>query len=159
PLFRTAAEACGPRVIGVVLSGGQNDGTLGLAAVKKHGGLAIAQRPEDALAPGMPLSAIRHVAVDDVASAVEIGRRLPKYVRAVMTKTSGRAPIVHRQFPARPDSAEVGTNALAPHGQGRPGTPTPFICPECGGALWERRDSQLLEFTCHVGHRYTGESL
>jgi two-component system, chemotaxis family, protein-glutamate methylesterase/glutaminase len=58
PLFVSAAEVYGERVIGVVLSGGDSDGAEGLKSIKAHGGTAIIQKPEEALNPSMPLTAL-----------------------------------------------------------------------------------------------------
>ncbi len=59
PLFRSAARYFGPRVIGLILSGGLSDGAAGLMAVRGAGGLAVVQDPEDALVPEMPRNAGR----------------------------------------------------------------------------------------------------
>jgi two-component system chemotaxis response regulator CheB len=72
PLFRTAARAYGPRVVGVVLSGALDDGAAGLRAIKEHGGVAVAQDPEDALIADMPRNAIRLDHVDHVLPVAEI---------------------------------------------------------------------------------------
>jgi len=158
PLFRTAAEAYGPRVIGLVLSGGQNDGTIGLSMIKAAGGVAIVQAPDDAQAPGMPDSAIRHVPVDYVAPAADIARILATLQAEPMKTKKSRQKSALTAVGQPPDRAEVGTDLLhtaTPAG----GRLTVFTCPECGGPLWEREESGLLRFRCHVGHAFTGEAL
>jgi two-component system chemotaxis response regulator CheB len=72
PLFRTAAAAYGPRVIGVILTGVLDDGTAGLWEIKRRGGIAIVQSPDEALHPQMPQSAIANVDVDYTAPLDEI---------------------------------------------------------------------------------------
>jgi two-component system chemotaxis response regulator CheB len=76
PLFRTAARAYGPRVVGVVLSGALDDGAAGLRAIKRYGGVAVAQDPDEALVTGMPRNAIRLDHVDRVLPVAEIAALL-----------------------------------------------------------------------------------
>ena len=59
-LFRSAAASLGSRVIGVLLSGSLSDGSVGLRAIERCGGVNVVQDPEDALVPAMPRSALRH---------------------------------------------------------------------------------------------------
>ena len=72
-LFRSAAQVYGPRVVGVVLTGNLDDGTAGLALIKKYHGIAVVQDPEEADYPGMPRSAIAQVNVDHILPLAEIG--------------------------------------------------------------------------------------
>ncbi|HVE53656.1 MAG TPA: chemotaxis protein CheB [Ramlibacter sp.] len=58
-LFESAAEAYGPALAGFVLTGANEDGARGLAAVKAQGGFTAVQDPSEALHPTMPLAAIR----------------------------------------------------------------------------------------------------
>lgn len=80
-LFRTAAAVYGPRVIGVVLSGTRDDGTAGLRAIHDRGGLAVVQDPDEALFPGMPLSALAGDHPDYVVPVGEMGDLLSKLAR------------------------------------------------------------------------------
>ncbi|MBI5524347.1 MAG: chemotaxis protein CheB [Desulfarculus sp.] len=57
-LFISAAEALGPEVVGVILTGTGVDGAQGLQAIAARGGLALVQDPATAEAPGMPSAAL-----------------------------------------------------------------------------------------------------
>ena len=76
-LFTSAAAARGSRVVGVMLSGGGIDGVEGLIAITGKGGLSIAQQPEQARQPSMPVNAIREDDVDAVLRLTDIARILP----------------------------------------------------------------------------------
>jgi two-component system, chemotaxis family, protein-glutamate methylesterase/glutaminase len=43
--------------------------------------------------------------------------------------------------------------------QEKPGEPSIFGCPECGGTLWELQDGELMRFRCRIGHAFSSESL
>jgi len=146
PLFRTAARAFGPRVVGVVLSGGLDDGTEGLSLIKKLGGVALAQDPEEAPFPSMPASAVQNCDVDQVLRVGEMaavltqlalehvpdGAERHQHVGGDMSDTGargGNGEVV--------DVAEGGDASLQTRDM--PGPPSGFTCPECGGALWENK--------------------
>lgn len=76
PLFISAAEISGERVIGVVLSGGDGDGAEGLRSIKDHGGETLVQHPEDAAIPSMPKAAIVMDHPDACLSVEEIAKRV-----------------------------------------------------------------------------------
>lgn len=72
-LFETAAACYGARVIGVVLTGGNSDGTEGLRAIKNAGGTAIVQDPAQAKDPRMPRSALRAIGSDHCMAVERMG--------------------------------------------------------------------------------------
>ncbi|MGX4642571.1 CheR family methyltransferase [Massilia sp. SYSU DXS3249] len=74
--LRTLAEAQGARAIGVILSGLGSDGSAGLANIKKHGGVTIAQQPGDAEESSMPQAAIDSGMVDFVLPAQRMAAKL-----------------------------------------------------------------------------------
>lgn len=58
-LFETAAESCKEQLIGIVCTGGNSDGAMGLRYIKKKGGTTVVQEPETADVVSMPLAAIK----------------------------------------------------------------------------------------------------
>lgn len=147
PLFRSAARAYGSGVIGVILTGGLNDGTAGLFEVKQHGGTTVVQDPNDAADPSMPRSALRHVVVDHCLPL----RGIP----ALLAELVGKR---------RPDPLIEGTPAAAPREREDAMTaeyklddPVAVTCPDCGGALRRTELGALTQFRCHIGHVYTAE--
>jgi two-component system chemotaxis response regulator CheB len=155
PLFRSAALAHGPGVIGVILTGKLDDGTVGLQEVKRHGGIAIAQDPEDAAEPSMPASAIAHVEVDHVVP-LEL---IPMLLVSLASVSPNEPP-----RPATPDTAAIEMNIAMHHGNaiaelGKIARPSTFVCPECQGALWQILDSRPQRFRCHTGHSFTARTL
>lgn len=86
-LFNSAAQAAGPRTIGIILSGCLKDGAQGLAAIKRAGGMAFVQSPEEATHKEMPLSAIEHDGpVDLIAPIHRIADAVSQIVRTVRMK-------------------------------------------------------------------------
>lgn len=77
-LFESAAEVYTNKLIGVVLTGSNNDGTKGIKRIKECGGLAIIQDPETAESSYMPASAIAAIKPDYILSLEEITALLIK---------------------------------------------------------------------------------
>src|SRR5436190_12477376 len=137
PLFRSAAEAFGPRVIGVVLTGMLDDGTAGLIEIKKRGGLSVVQDPDEALFSSMPGNALKRDHVDYSVKISAMAELLTSLIR-----DSSTGPI--------PEAIMVPSNQYSP---------TELTCPECNGPLSVAEgDESLIQFRCRVGHAYSLES-
>ncbi|TBV74489.1 chemotaxis protein CheB [Pseudoxanthomonas winnipegensis] len=76
PLFETAAEVFGPRLLAILLTGASSDGSEGVAAVRRAGGTAWIQTPADASSPLMPASALARAGADAVLSLAEFCHHL-----------------------------------------------------------------------------------
>ncbi|SDJ37931.1 CheB methylesterase [Ferrimonas sediminum] len=75
-LFETAADAFGPGLVGVVLTGSNGDGAVGMVRIRQRGGLLVVQTPESAEAPQMPEAVLEHTEVDRLLPLDEIGNFL-----------------------------------------------------------------------------------
>src|SRR5579883_2063535 len=164
PLFRTAARAYGRRVVGVLLSGADDDGTEGAFLIKALGGRVLVQDPEEAVYRRMPSSAINHVAVDAILPIEQIAAEL---IRLAGEPVTGEARVYH--------STAAGGSAMVESTQPEEDLPqltaeierwlegkpddlaTGFVCPACGGSIWEGQVGSLLRFRCHTGHRFSPE--
>lgn len=155
PLFRSAAQTYGPRVVGVVLTGGMDDGTAGLWAVKQLGGIAVVQDPADAIAPSMPESALANVRVDHCVPVADIPALLLRLVTEDLAEKGGYTV---------PEKMEIEVRIAAEHpplaaGVESLGNPSPYACPECHGVLRQVQEGGRVRFRCHTGHAYSIESL
>ncbi|MGX9115370.1 CheR family methyltransferase [Mesorhizobium sp. BHbsci] len=82
--FSALAEDQGEYAVGIILSGGDSDGTLGAKAIKERGGLTVAQTPDGygPRNPDMPQSAISSGLIDIAAPAEDIGAKLEGFARS-----------------------------------------------------------------------------
>jgi two-component system chemotaxis response regulator CheB len=152
PLFRSAAHAFGPRVVGVILTGWLDDGMAGLWAVKERGGTAIVQHPDDSYAPAMPLNAIKHVEVDHILPLKEIAPLLVRLTEAPVDEEGGRAVSKEMEIEvkiAREDNA-LDSGIL------KWGEPSFYACPECHGVLLTFEGGQQPSLPLPHGPRILG---
>src|SRR5262249_28569988 len=149
-LFRSAARAHRSKVVGVVLSGGRDDGSAGLYTIKARGGVAIVQDPVEAVTPSMPQNALNMVDVDFCLPVRQIADVLVqlangKAANVIESATEGKG-IEDQASADRPTSEP-------------PGNQIPVACPECNRPLYEVKDGELAHFQCFVGHSFSPESL
>lgn len=157
PLFRSAALAYGPAVVGVVLTGQLDDGTAGLLAVKARGGVTIVQEPTEASAPSMPLSALRHVKVDHTCKLADMAKLLSELA----------ADPPPEPLPDRMNALIEIENRIA---EGifkmedwweleQMSVPSGLNCPLCRSALYELTGQPFLRFRCRSGHSFSALTL
>jgi two-component system chemotaxis response regulator CheB len=154
PLFRTAAQVYGPGAVGVILTGGLDDGTAGLWTIKQLGGVAVVQDPAEALYPSMPQSALRHVRVDH---CVPVADMAPLLVRLVSQLPEQGECVVPDEINTEIDIAKEGHPVDA--GLEHVAEPSRYACPECHGVLLRLKGDGPMRFRCHTGHAYSVESL
>jgi two-component system, chemotaxis family, protein-glutamate methylesterase/glutaminase len=153
PLFRSAASTHGPRAIGVLLTGNLDDGTAGLMAVKKCGGITIVQDPKEAAYPEMPQSALNNMEVDHCVRISEMGSLIEKLARGRPGKKKSIPEAIRTE-------ALIAERVLSDVAQvSGLGEQVPYNCPNCGGILWEMDAPGSQRYRCHTGHSFTAKAL
>ena len=148
PLFRSAAHSRDGRTLGVILSGALDDGARGLRAIKANGGMTIVQDPETALHPGMPRSAIRYVAPDRVLTPQQIAAAIVAFANGASEKGHNGGRVVEM---SEREQVEEQTSP-------QPGEETGLTCPDCGGAIYQQNEDNVVAFRCRVGHQYGADA-
>jgi two-component system chemotaxis response regulator CheB len=103
-LFDSAADAYGPRLVGVLLTGANDDGARGLARIQACGGVTLVQDPATATRPDMPRSALAIMTPDLVAPLEGIAARLTEVCR-------GAAAGQDQTVPSRPSDTATAEQA------------------------------------------------
>jgi two-component system chemotaxis response regulator CheB len=141
-------------VVGVILSGTLDDGTAGLQMVKRQGGVAVVQNPDDALFGGMPTSAITNVEVDYCLPVHDI----PALLTRLATDPAEKGVKIVADDPAHERDDQQPLEAFTQSDK-QPGRPSLYTCPDCHGTLWELQDGQFVHYKCRTGHQFSPESL
>lgn len=153
-LFRSAARAYGTRVIGVVLTGYLDDGTVGLQAIKKRGGVAIVQDPKEAEYPSMAKSALHFVKVDYCLPLAEIPDLLVRLSKEPAANEEAYPMTKEIEIESNIAEQQMNTQEFLENVEAI-GTRTTYTCPECNGSLWQIGKGEPIRFRCHTGHSFT----
>lgn len=153
PLFRSAAIAYRAQTVGVILTGYLDDGTSGLLAIKRCGGIAVVQDPDDADYPEMPSNAIAEVEVDYQLPLNKMG----SVIRQIVEQPAALVDRVPQDIVIEAEIAEQTMSNI--RDENKLGHLVPVSCPECGGPLWKIDADGVRRYRCHVGHGFTAKSL
>jgi two-component system chemotaxis response regulator CheB len=152
-LFRSAAVAYRTRVIGVVLTGLLDDGTSGMYAIKRCGGICIVQEPDEAQYSDMPQSVLNRLEVDYRLPVADIGSMLAQLSKQPVSTP----PPVPRELAIEAKITENMTSSIDQLKQ--IGDKSDFVCPDCGGGLYAIKNDPTHRYRCHTGHVYTEQLL
>ncbi len=152
-LFRSAAVAYTTHAIGIILSGMLDDGTSGMWAIKRSGGICMVQDPNQAEYPDMPLSVIHNMDVDYVSELNAMGMVVSQVTR--LDREVGTAAPEDVMLESQiAEKTAVGIDAVE-----QIADVSVFACPDCGGNLWAVKGDIVNRYRCHIGHAYTERDL
>lgn len=155
-LFRSAARSHGSRVIGMVLTGYLDDGTVGLQTIKKRGGITVVQDPKEAEHPSMPRTALRYAKVDHTVPIADAGALLIRLVAEPRPAQEDFPMTAAIEIESNIAEQVMNTKQFLDNVE-QIGERTTYTCPDCNGAIWQIGDEEPLKLRCHVGHSFTGE--
>jgi two-component system chemotaxis response regulator CheB len=145
-LFRSAAVNYGHRSIGIILTGLLEDGTSGMSAIHRSGGICIIQDPREAEFSDMPSSVMHHIAVDyldELENIPSIVRQLVESPlppqKEIPSDLQVEAHITEKMMSHIDQLKEIADRS-------------DFVCPDCGGGLWALKDDPNHRYRCHTGH-------
>jgi len=151
-LFRSAAANYNSRVIGIILTGMLDDGTAGMSTIKRSGGIAIVQNPNEADYPDMPISVLENMDVDYVESLSNMGALLSEIIdNTNPPPVEVPQDIIQETDMDKKVSTRVDDLTVFQKSE--------FNCPDCGGGLWITQKERPTHFRCHVGHSFTERQL
>jgi len=151
PMLRSVAVCCGPRSVGVVLTGTLGDGASGLWALGQCGGSTVVQDPTDAAFAEMPMMAVSQAGPDHVVRLADI----PRLLGSLAHQPAGVPIVVQRGIKCEVEVAKGGQHAMEE--MDNIGKRSVLACPDCGGMMWEIKEDKLIRYRCHVGHTYGAE--
>jgi two-component system chemotaxis response regulator CheB len=146
-LFRSAAAVYDSKVIGIILSGMLDDGTSGMSAIKRCGGICLVQEPAEAEYIDMPVNVIKNVNVDYQVPVADMGY----IIDDILSKPH------HSPSPIPEDvklEAEITERMVSDvDSMTKIATPSDLTCPDCGGRL-SQINNEPDRYRCHTGHVY-----
>jgi two-component system chemotaxis response regulator CheB len=152
PLFRTAAAHHGAQVIGILLTGTMDDGSLGLREIKRSKGVTIVQDPAEAVYPEMPLNGLRLAKPDLCLTLSQMAAMLPRLISEPIKKNLMQQP---GDLGMKPEDKRSKSLSQLARNLGRP---SGFVCPDCSGPLWQIQKQNDLHYRCMVGHAFSPET-
>ena len=153
-LFRSAAANCSNRVIGIILTGFLNDGMSGMWAIKRSGGKTIVQDPNEAQYPDMPNSVKNNMEVDFCVPLSQMGETIRSIIASDIPSEVVPVPEDVKKEAEIAESIVVSIDAVKELGH-----KSLYVCPDCGGGLWDIDNDIIKRYRCHIGHSYSEDDL
>ncbi|RZM21486.1 MAG: chemotaxis protein CheB, partial [Pedobacter sp.] len=145
-LFRSAAVAYDSCVTGIILTGLLDDGTSGMLAIKKSGGICIVQEPGEAEFADMPNNVLNNVDVDYRVSVSEMG----SIVNGIFSRRICKPHQIPEDVKLEAAMSERMSSKIEDVAQ--LGEVTTLTCPDCGGVLTKIQEEGLTRYRCYTGH-------